>query len=87
MTGFAAGLARHGMPSALGEPDELFRLSRFRAAHPEVIIGDGGFGTVQARIPEPDGETVVTRYTLGELLDKLDQLTAEQNNQPGCDSG
>jgi hypothetical protein len=36
-----------------------------------VIIGDGGFGTMQARIPEPTGETVITRYTLRELLDKL----------------
>ena len=50
------------------------RLARFRAAHPEVIVGDGGFGTVQARIPELNGETVITRYTLRELLDKLDEL-------------
>jgi hypothetical protein len=42
-----------------------------------VVIGDGGFGTWQARIPgypRPDGETVITRYTLRELLDRLDQL-------------
>ena len=37
-----------------------------------MIIGDGGFGTMQARIPEENGETVVTRYTLRELLDKLE---------------
>jgi hypothetical protein len=58
-------------------PDEaaqVVRLSRFRAAHPDVIIGDGGFGTMQARIPEPNGETVITRYTLRELLDKLGEL-------------
>jgi hypothetical protein len=52
-----------------------------------VIIGDGGFGTVQARIPEPDGETVITRYTLRELLDRLDDLTTGPNDQPGCDPG
>ena len=63
----------------------LLRLARFRAAHPEVIIGDGGFGTVQARIPEPDGETVITRYMLSELLDRLDELTTEPNGQPGCE--
>ena len=51
--------------------------------HPEVIIGDGGFGTLQARLPEPDGETVTTRYTLRELLDRLDELTAELDEQPG----
>jgi hypothetical protein len=87
VSGFDAGLVRRGLPGALGEPDQLFRLSRFRAAHPEVIIGDGGFRTAQARIPEPDGETVITRYTLRELLDRLDELTAVQNYQPGCDPG
>ena len=56
------------------ELDQLARLARFRAAHPEAIVGDGGFGTVQARIPELNGETVITRYTLRELLDKLDEL-------------
>jgi hypothetical protein len=39
-----------------------------------VIVGDGGFGTIQALIPGPDGGTVITRYVLRELLDKLDEL-------------
>lgn len=55
----------------LDGPDELARLRQFRAGHPDVLIGDGGFGTWQALIPEVNGETVVTRYTLRELLDKL----------------
>jgi hypothetical protein len=59
------------------EYDQVLRLQAFRTAHPEVVIGDGGFGTIQARIPEPDGETVITRYRLAELLDKLDELTDE----------
>jgi len=63
------------------EPDQLLRLQAFRAAHPSVIIGDGGFGTWQARIPE-NGETVTTRYTLHELLDKLDELIGEHRSQP-----
>ena len=46
----------------------------FRAAHPDVIIGTGEFGTWQAPIPEPNGETVITRYTLKPFLDKLDEL-------------
>jgi hypothetical protein len=86
VSGFGANLVRQGLPRALGEPDQLLRLTRFRAAHPEVLIGDGGFGTVQARIPEPDGEAVITRYTLRELLDRLDELTAEPDDQPGCNS-
>ena len=57
--------------------DQVLRLQAFRATHPEVIIGDGGFGVWQARIPEPDGERIISRYTLRELLDKLDKLTGE----------
>jgi hypothetical protein len=63
------------------EPGEIFRLAVFRAAHPEVIIGDGGFGMWQAQIPEENGETVTTRYTLRELLDRLDTLTAGRDGQ------
>lgn len=59
-----------------GQLDQVVRLARFRERHPDVIVGDGGFGTVQARIPEPSGEIVITRYTLRELLDKLDEVTA-----------
>jgi len=32
------------------EPDQVPRLREFRASHPDVIIGAGGFGTWQARI-------------------------------------
>ncbi|MGH3418021.1 MAG: hypothetical protein ACRDOD_00255 [Streptosporangiaceae bacterium] len=60
------------------EPDQVLCLARFRQEHPDVIIGEGGFGTWQARIPEPDGETVTTRHTLQELLDRLGELTADQ---------
>lgn len=65
------------------EPDQVPRLRQFRAAHPDVIIGDGGFGTWQARIPEPNGEIVITRYTLRELLDRLDALLSEPHGEPG----
>ena len=64
------------------EPDQVPRLRAFRAAHPEVIIGSGGFGTFQARIPEPSGETVITRYRLAELLDRLDELTGGPGAAP-----
>jgi hypothetical protein len=60
------------------EPDQVLRLQASRVAHPEVIIGDGGFGVWQARIPEPEGERIISRYTLLELLDKLDELTPHE---------
>jgi hypothetical protein len=69
-------------------PDELgqvFRLQAFRAAHPEVIVGDGGFGTWQARMSEPNGEIVITRYRLIELLDKLDELTGSPGTRADDD--
>ncbi len=56
------------------EPDQVLRLREFRATYPEVIIGEGEFGTWQARIPEDNGETVTTRHTLKALLDRLDSL-------------
>jgi hypothetical protein len=69
------------------EPDQVLRLARFRQEHPGVIIGEGGFGTWQARIPETNGETVTTRHTLRELLDRLDKLTAARDGQSGGDPG
>jgi hypothetical protein len=74
VTGIRSGL--HPVPDEL---DQIVRLSRFKAAHPEIVIGDGGFRTMQARIPEPNGEVVITRYSLRELLDKLDELTAGES--------
>ena len=57
------------------------RLGQFRQRHPGVVIG-AGEGWWQARIPEPNGEIVTTRYTLRALLDKLDELL---NADPGHD--
>jgi hypothetical protein len=33
---------------------------------------------VAGRHPRANGEQVITRYTLGHLLDKLDELTGER---------
>ncbi len=82
MTGGHAWMSRPVLRLVREEPDQLLRLHVFRAAHPSVIIGDGGFGTWQARYPEVIGETVTTRYTLRELLDKLDELIGEHRSQP-----
>ena len=59
------------------ELDQVARLARFRTAHPAVVIGTGEFGTWQARMPEPDGETIIVRHRLAEVLDKLDELTGD----------
>jgi len=75
VNGSGGRLRRAALGLAPDEPDQVTRLQRYRAAHPGVIIGAGGFGTWQARIPEPDGETVTVRHTLRELLNRLDELT------------
>jgi hypothetical protein len=77
VTGDYAEMSWRALRLVREEPDQVLRLRVFRVAHPEVIIGDGGFGVWQARVPEPDGERVISRYTLRELLDKLDELTGE----------
>ena len=68
------GLIRPTLRLVRDEPDQVPRLARFREAHPGVVIG-AGRGWWQAVIPETNGEQVITRYTLGQLLDKLDELT------------
>lgn len=74
---------RPALSLAVDEHDQVPRLRRFRAAYPQVIIGVlEDRGTWQARIPEPGGETTITRYTLGSLLDKLDEIVP-----PPQDSG
>jgi hypothetical protein len=62
---------------AAAEPGQLLRLAAFRAAHPDVRIGLGEFGTWEAVIPEPAGERFTAQYTLRKLLDRLDDLTGE----------
>ena len=49
----------HALRLAPEEPGQVLRLQAFRAADPKVIIGDGGFGVWQARIPEPDNVLVL----------------------------
>lgn len=78
MTGGYAGMSWRALRLAREEPGQVLRLHAFRAAYPEVIIGDGGFEVWQARIPEPDGERIISRYALRELLDELSLLTWDQ---------
>jgi len=64
------------LPAA--DEEYLSRLAAFTEAHPEVeviIVGyPGSGGTWHAIIPEPDGETIVVRYTPRALLGKLAAL-------------
>jgi hypothetical protein len=77
-----AGMSRTALRLAREEPDQVLRLQEFPVAHPQVIIADLGFGVWQVCIPEPRGEHVISRYTLRELLDKLDELTELHRSQP-----
>lgn len=54
--------------------EQWVRLAAFRVLHPAVVVGELGFDHWQGRIPEAAGETVVTRRTLPELLDRLGEL-------------
>jgi len=67
-----------GRPMATVAPDQLaqlLRLHAFRKRYPHVIIGPISRRAWQACIPEPDdGETVVTRRNLGDLLDRACEL-------------
>lgn len=52
------------------------RLLRFRDQHPDVTIELDGFW--RAVIPAENGETVICRYELKAVLDKLDELLGAQ---------
>ncbi len=67
--------ARRRLRLAVEEADQVPRLAAFRAAHPEVSISEGEFGTWRALIREGAGETTAVRHTLRDLLDRLDELT------------
>ena len=59
-----------------GEPeyvDQVPRRQKYEAEHPDVRITYHG-PHWQAVIPEQAGETVLTRYSLKALLDKLESL-------------
>ena len=59
------------------EYDQVVRLGRFRAAHPEVHIRDLERGGLwRATVPLAGGELDVTRILLKDVLDELDELNA-----------
>jgi hypothetical protein len=83
VSGSSARLTRPALRIVPDEPDQVPRLQELRAAHPEVIVGKGEFGTWEARIPHASGEMVTIRYTLRELLDRVCELIAERHGEPG----
>jgi hypothetical protein len=65
---------------------ELWRLGQFRARNPGVTIKrDSGFGFWQAWIPVSNGGTVITRYLLQDLLDKLEELLGSGRGRADAD--
>jgi hypothetical protein len=53
--------------------DHLPRKRAFEAQHPEAFIGMIASGTWQARIRQKNGETVITRWYLRDLMDELEK--------------
>jgi len=68
------GPARPPLSLVHGDLDQVLRLNQYRRDHPGVTVCAGP-GYWQAQIPQRNGETVITRYQLKDLLDKLDTLT------------
>jgi hypothetical protein len=69
---------RPALSLVAAEPDQVPRLRAFRERYPHIVIGTLGLGGAwQARIPEERGETVLTRYLLRDLLDKVGEVLAD----------
>lgn len=62
------------LPSGF-EGDQVPRLLEFKERHPDVVIELDGFW--RAVIPAENGETVVCRYELRAVLDRLGELLGE----------
>ncbi len=74
------GPARPPLSVARGDLNHVLRLNQYRRDHPGVTICAGP-GYWQAQIPQRNGETVITRYQLRELLDKLDTLAGRPEDR------
>ena len=60
----------------LPAPDTaLIRREQMLTAHPRLRIS-AGTGYWQAELAEPGGKTIITRYELGELLDRVEFVLA-----------
>ena len=60
-----------------GYVDQVIRLERFRAAHPEIRVECLNPARWRAVVPQESGEGVITRTGLRELLDALDRHLGE----------
>jgi hypothetical protein len=65
---------RLGLSLVSQEADQVVRLHDFRQRYPAVTIAMISPRAWQALIPEPHGETVLTRRELRDLLDELELL-------------
>jgi hypothetical protein len=60
----------------LPAPDAaLIHCEQLLAAHPELRMS-AGTGYWQAELVEPGGRTIITRYRLGELCDRMEFVFA-----------
>ncbi len=82
MTDFLAAV--DAVRGELDYVDQVPRRQAYEAAHPGVVIRPRSHAAYwEAIIEEPSGETAIYRYTLRELLDKLESLGADDGN-PGA---
>jgi hypothetical protein len=66
--------------AADGHPDQVTRRLQFEAAHPRVQIFFIG-PAWQAVIPRHDGEDILTRHELRDLLNALEKRLEEPSGQ------
>jgi len=64
---------------ALADLEQVPRLERFRAEHPEWQVGYDHDHHFWQALRQDDGETVAVRHLLGDLLDRLDVLAGDRD--------
>ena len=82
-----AGPVRPARREVADEPDQVSAAAAVPRSAPGRDHRDRRVRNVAGPHPEENGETVTSRYTLRELLDRLDELTRQHHRQPDDDPG
>ena len=85
VTGNYGGTSWRELRLAREELDQVLRLRSVPGRAPGGDHRRRRVRGVAGSCPKPDGEHVISRYTLRELLDKLDELTGEHRSQLDSD--
>lgn len=74
-------MSRPSLGFVTASPEQIARLNAYETAHPHASVTyDHVFGYWRAILKEDGGETMVARYGLGALMDRLEELDGKPDS-------